>query len=138
MAKHPIPKLRLEPGAFRRHDSPGIGDGHEVLDTRGEQRKRAGILAGVHNFFQLSCAANPANETEPLAGARVIDSEEWFEDILLQQCDVKLLDRISRRGETRTKMQRVPAAGQEKPEFMLAAWLAVALGFNDEDAIELF
>lgn len=40
--EHCVAQLRLEPGAFGRHDSAGIGNVHQVFDAGREHRKSTG------------------------------------------------------------------------------------------------
>src|SRR4051812_19797333 len=92
VAEHGIAQLRLEPGAFGRHDSAGIGDGHKVFDACGEHGKGAGVIAVIDYLFQLRRPANAADEVDALAGARVINAEKGSERIFLKQSDIKLFN----------------------------------------------
>ena len=80
MAKHGIAELRLEPGAFRRHDSARIGDAHQILDARREHRERAGIFAAVHELFQFRRPANAADKIYFFARARIVYAKQRREN----------------------------------------------------------
>src|SRR5439155_9678330 len=120
MAEHPVAKLRLEPGAFGWHDSPGIRNRHQVLDAGGEHGKGAPVFAAVDQPLQFLRAANSADEVYAFAGARVVDAEDRVEDVPLQQCHVELFDWISCGGELWPEMQRVPVALQIQAQFVFA------------------
>src|SRR5262245_37028018 len=59
----------FEPGAFRRHDLAGVGDGHELGDGGGEHAEGDGGVAAVHALFELGGAADAADEFDAFAGA---------------------------------------------------------------------
>ena len=52
MTKHGVAELGLEPGALGRHDAPGIGDGHQILEQ----------LDGI--FIIQHRASNPSRKHE--------------------------------------------------------------------------
>src|SRR6266545_1138705 len=136
VAEHRVAQLRLEPGAFGRHNPAGIRDGHQVFDTGRKHRKSAGIFAAVHQFFQLGDAANAADEVDALAGARVVDAKQRRQHVFLQEGHVELFDRVARRGEPGAEIQRVPVTVEVKAEFMVAHWLAGTVSLDDKYTIE--
>ena len=101
MAKHRVTQLRLEPGAFRRHDATRIGDGHQVLDTGREHRESACILAAIDQLLQLPGSPDAADKVDALARARVLDTEHGFQHVLLQERHVEPFNRVSCRAKAR-------------------------------------
>lgn len=75
-----------------RHDLAGVGDGHELIDRGGVHGEGDGELAAVHQLFQLGCATNAADEVDALAGAGVVDGEDGFQELILKDADVELVD----------------------------------------------
>ena len=108
MAEHGIAELWFEPCALGGHDAAGVGDGHEVLDARGEHGEGAGVFAAVHKFFEFRRAADAADEVDAFAGARIIDAEDGREHLLLQDGAIEAFDRIFGGGELGLEVQRVP------------------------------
>ena len=80
MADHAVGELRLEPGGFRRHDGPGVGDRHEVAHLRRVERERSRHLAGGDEPLEFGKAAAAADEVDALVGARIGDAEERLDD----------------------------------------------------------
>src|ERR1051325_7331444 len=139
VAKHGVAQLGLEPRAFRRHNSSGISDRHQVFDARWEHRKRAGVCAAVDQLLQLGRTTNAADEADALARARVIDAEERSEHVLLEQRHVELFDCVLSASEMFAERERVPLAFEEKPEMMFARRFRYAGVFlNYEHAVEFF
>jgi hypothetical protein len=76
-------ELRLEPGAFRRHDLSRVGDIHQLPHGDGVHGKSDGCPLGVDLGAQIICAADPADEIDPLARTRVVVAEDGGQDIVL-------------------------------------------------------
>lgn len=69
----------LEPRAFRRHDFPSVGDGHELIHGGRVHGKSASGLTTIDGPFESGRAADAADEVDAFAGPRVFDVEEWIE-----------------------------------------------------------
>lgn len=135
MAEHRVAELGLEPRALGRHDAASIGDGHQVLDARGEHAERAGVFAAIHKLLQFRRAADAADEIDLFARARISDAEDRVEHELLEQRHVELLDGVARGSELRPNGERVPLTANEETEFVFACGLGRAVGFDDKDAV---
>src|SRR5439155_5616879 len=66
-------ELGLEPCRFRRHDSAGVGDRHEIGNAHRIERERHGGLAGVDQSLELARSSHAADEIDALVGAQVDD-----------------------------------------------------------------
>ena len=87
-------------------------------------------------YFQLGCAADPADEVDSFARPRVVDAENWRERVFLQQGHVQLFDRMRRGRQLRAKTEGAPLVAQEKAEFMLTGGLRRAGLLDDEHGFE--
>src|SRR3982750_3325260 len=96
MAEHRITELGFKPRTLGRHDASRIRNRHKISDIGREHREGAGIFTGIDELFQLTGSAYAADEIDSFAGARVINTEQRFEHVSLQQGDVQLFDWIRR------------------------------------------
>lgn len=69
----------LEPRAFRWHDFPGVGDGHELIHGGRVHGKSASGPTAINGPFEGRRAADAADEVDAFAGPRVFDVEERIE-----------------------------------------------------------
>ncbi len=118
MTEHGVAELRFKPRALGRHDSPGVGDSHQILNPGGEHGERARIFPAVHDFLELLCATNAPDEIDAFARARVFNAEERGKDVILKERNVEFFQRLRRRREPGAEMEPVPFAGEIKSELM--------------------
>src|SRR3954470_3802808 len=94
VADKSVGELGFEPGRLGRHDLVRIRHRDQLLERgRGEREGRA-HLAAVDALLELGKTADTADEIDPLVAARVGNTKDRCDQIVLEQADVEALDRI--------------------------------------------
>ena len=135
MTEHGVTEFGFEPGAFGGHDAAGIGDGHKVFNAGGKHGECASVLAAVDPVLEFRCAADAAYEIDAIAGARVVDTKNWVEDVFLEQGDVEFFDGVGGCSEPGPEIQPIPTTAEVEAQFVFAAGLGGALWINDKDSV---
>lgn len=91
--EHAGEKLWFEPGAFRRHDLAGVGDGDEIIHAGRAHRERNGG-AGIDAALELGETADAADKVDAFVGPRVADAEDRGQKVVLHYGNVKLGDDV--------------------------------------------
>jgi len=72
----------------------GVRDIHELPHGDGVHGKGDGCTLRIDLRAQVICAADAADEINPVARARIVDAENRGEDIVLQETDIEARDGI--------------------------------------------
>ena len=100
MSKQTTAKLRLKPCRLRRHKATGVGHIEQLVDRRGKHRKRhcetiAARIDAVHLALELAQATNSAHELDAPIGARVTNSQNRREHLLLKNRNVEAFNGVA-------------------------------------------
>ena len=90
MSEEAAPEFGFEPGRLGGHDLAGIGDPKQLVHAGGVQTETDGPVTVIGESFQLGGSSAATDETDPGVEARVADSQEWLENPLLQERDVRV------------------------------------------------
>ena len=129
VTKQTVTQLRFKPSALGRHQSIGIGDGHQILNACREHRKRT-TRARINEAFEFRCAANAADEIKAITRALVFNAEQRREHVVLQQRDIQFTHRRFAGGVAGPEGELAPLAIEVKTELILSGAFASA-AFHD-------
>ena len=110
MNKQPASELRFEPGGFRGHDHPRIGDLDEIVNPRGEEGKGHGVALLIHHPLQFIHPADPADELDPVIRSRILDAQDGTQEMILEDGHVQLPDEIGLFVDCRLCLEPIPGS----------------------------